>query len=326
MRTESRELLAVGIFGSKSRIGDRIEVLLRRRRTFSSRVSVAGVIASTVVLAGLMLGASFAPRWIAFAQQAVRPSFEVASIKPIPDPATWTQQFRAGKAHIGMKVDGRIVDIGASSIAELICLAYAAPSYRLSGPSWMTAFRFNVLATIPDGASKEQVPEMLQALLAERFKLTVHRENQDRSVYALVIGKNGSKLKESPPDAQPSEGPLGFTRVVPGDGIMHLESTKMPLGQFTDQLSLYLDRPVIDMTDLRGTWQLAVDIPKDALLNATVAAGGPRPQMPADYFSEPADGPAIFESVQKLGLKLEPRKAPIEVIVVDRLEKTPTEN
>src|SRR5580692_6531060 len=87
MRTESRDLLAVGILGSrsrgsKSRIGDRIEILLRRGRTFSPRVSAGGVAVSTVVLGGLMLGGSLAPRWIAFAQQQPRPSFEVASVKP----------------------------------------------------------------------------------------------------------------------------------------------------------------------------------------------------------------------------------------------------
>jgi len=88
MRTKSQELLAVGILGGKSRLGDRIEMLLRRGRTFSPRASAAGVAASAVVLCAFMLAGSLAPRWIAFAQQAVRPSFEVASIKPIPDPAT----------------------------------------------------------------------------------------------------------------------------------------------------------------------------------------------------------------------------------------------
>src|SRR5580692_8290557 len=81
MRTESRELLAVGIFGSRSRVGDRIEILLRRGRTFSPHASVTGVAVSAGVLSGLMLAGSLAPRWIAFAQQPARPEFEVASVK-----------------------------------------------------------------------------------------------------------------------------------------------------------------------------------------------------------------------------------------------------
>src|ERR1700685_704264 len=81
MGTRSRELLAVGIFGSKSRIGDRIEMLLRRSRTFSPRASRTGVAATIVVLGSLMLAGSLAPRWIAFAQEPTRPEFEVASVK-----------------------------------------------------------------------------------------------------------------------------------------------------------------------------------------------------------------------------------------------------
>lgn len=82
MRTESPELLAVGILGGKSRVGDRVEVLLRRDRTFSSRVSVAGITVSMVVLAGFLVAGSLAPHWIAFAQQGPQSAFEVASIRP----------------------------------------------------------------------------------------------------------------------------------------------------------------------------------------------------------------------------------------------------
>jgi hypothetical protein len=82
MRTESRELLAVGIFGRSSQLGDRIEILLRRGRTFSPRASAAGVVASAIVLAGLMFVGSFAPRWIAFAQEPASLAFDVAAVKP----------------------------------------------------------------------------------------------------------------------------------------------------------------------------------------------------------------------------------------------------
>src|ERR1700721_2160015 len=82
MRTEARELLAVGVFGGKSLIGDRIEMLLRRGRTFSSRASTGGGAVGAVVLCGLTVAGSLAPRWIAFAQQPASPSFEVVSVKP----------------------------------------------------------------------------------------------------------------------------------------------------------------------------------------------------------------------------------------------------
>src|ERR1700761_4640437 len=131
---------------------------------------------------------------IAFAQTAA-PSFEVATIKPAPplDPA----KIAAGKLHIGMKIDAGRVDIGFMSIADLIRTAYEVKSYQVSGPDWMNTERFEILAKIPEGGAKEQVPGMLKTLLQERFKLAVHKESKDHSVYALVVGKGGSKLKES---------------------------------------------------------------------------------------------------------------------------------
>src|SRR6266853_2169885 len=98
MRIESRELLAVGIFGRKSNLGDRIEMLLRRGRTFSPRVSSARVGVSAAALSGLVLAGSLAPRWIAFAQQQPRPSFEVASIKAgDPSALFFTGSLTAGR-------------------------------------------------------------------------------------------------------------------------------------------------------------------------------------------------------------------------------------
>ncbi len=229
----------------------------------------------------------------------------------------------------------------------------------------MTSERFDVLAKLPEGASREQVPEMLQALLAERFKLTVHRESKEHAVYALVVGKNGPKLKESPPDADApagggapaatddvnpqvrvsgrgentqvsiSGGQIGTAHMSVGpDGTMHLEAEKMTLAALADTLARFFDRPVVDLTKLKGTYQVALDLSMEDLRNAArnfgvVAPGlgggrdGARP--PADAASDPG-GLSIFAAVQQLGLKLEPRKVPLELIVIDHLEKTPTEN
>jgi len=306
---------------------------------------------------------------------AAGPAFEVATIKPAPDLMTLAQQVVAGKAHIGMQVDGARVDIGGTSLAELIRAVYKLKPYQLSGPAWMslmTAQRFDVMAKIPEGVSKDQVPEMLQALLAERFKLTVHRESRDRAVYALVVGTNGLKLKESLPDtdappaagnvandaasggttfntgngtmrvktdgkgsATVSGGPMGNMRVSPGtDGSIHLEASKMTFAALADTLSPFVDRPVLDMTGLKGNYRIALDIPMAELQKMARVAGFGMPGavpggvgagLPADAASDPSGG-AIFQSVQKLGLKLESRKAPVEIIVVDRVEKDPTEN
>jgi uncharacterized protein (TIGR03435 family) len=304
------------------------------------------------------------PRSI-FSQAATSPSFEVASIKPAAEitPGLGKAIIASGKLHIGMSVDGARVDIGYMSLADLIPIAFAVRPYQVSGPEWMKVQRFDILAKIPEGAAKEQVPEMLQALLEERFKLKVHRENRDFPVYGLVVGKAGSKLKESPPEtdtpatdaAQPGltvgvgenqvrinagrggaslfSGQNRTTKVTPGpDGQMRLEMSKMTMPAFAEMLTRLTDRPVIDMTELKGNYQIGLDLSMDTLVNVARAAGvaipafGARgePSRPA-VASDPSSG-SVFASVQQLGLRLDPRRSPVEFVVVDQVEKMPTEN
>lgn len=310
-------------------------------------------ISAGLVLAAAALGQTPAPG----------PAFEVASVKPAAP--LDRSQILSGQMHVGMKIDAARVDIGFMSLAELIRVAYRVKPYQISGPDWMASERFDVLAKLPEGASREQVPEMLQALLAERFKLKVHRESKEHAVYALVVGKNGPKLKESPPDADApagggaptaaddanpqvrvsgrgentqvsiSGGQIGTAHMSMGPGgTMHLEAAKMTLAALADTLSRFFDRPVVDLTELKGSYQVALDLSMEDLRNAARTAGIMAPglgggrggtQPPSDAASDPG-GLSIFAAVQQLGLKLEPRKAPIDFIVVDHLEKIPTEN
>jgi len=298
-----------------------------------------------------------------FSQAPPAISFEVASIKPSQEitPALGKAIVASGKLHVGMSIDAARVDIGFMSLADLIPIAFGVKSYQVSGPEWMKVQRFDILAKMPDGATKEQVPEMLKGLLQERFNLKVHRENRDFPVYGLVVGKGGSKLKETPPetDTPTSDAPQGgitfgdnpvrinagrgsatifsganrTTKIMPGpDGQMRLEMSKMSMPAFAEMLTRLLDRPVIDMSELKGNYQIVLDLSMDTLMNVARASGvgipafGARgePTRPADA-SDPSGG-SIFASVQQLGLKLDPRKAPVEFIVVDQLEKMPTEN
>src|SRR5207248_3269330 len=155
---------------------------------------------------------------IAFAQApATTPEFEVATIKAAPpiNPA----QIMQGKLHVGMKVDGARVDIGFMSLADLIRTAYDVKPYQVSGPDWLNTERFDFIAKLPDGATKDQVPGMLKSLLADRFKVAVHKESKEHAVYALVVGKNGPKLKDAPPD--PEAGPDGAR---PGKGGLTIDT------------------------------------------------------------------------------------------------------
>jgi uncharacterized protein (TIGR03435 family) len=276
---------------------------------------------------------------------------------------------------IGMKVDGAICDIASFSLRDLIRTAYEVKDYQITGPEWlgnpMSAQRFNIQATMPAGATEKQVPEMLKALLADRFKLTFHHDTKDHSVYALVVAKSGLKLKESEPDAPAPEtpgepnsdepkkgemvmgqgssqvrisgnmengkgvtvkgGPQGQMKMSMVDGKMHMEAAKMDMSTLCEFASRFVDRPVVDMTELKGHYQVALDLSMDDLKNVAKAAGMAMPAGGGDAGKGAAEasdpsGSSIFQSVQQMGLKLDARKAPLDIIVIDHLEKAPTEN
>src|SRR5947209_7412353 len=133
---------------------------------------------------------------------ATPPAFEVASIKAAAPPVN-------GRMMIRMAGDPGRVDYANVSLRDVIRIAYGVKEYQVSGPDWISATRFDILAKLPEGAPREEVPQMLQTLLAERFKLTVHRETKEHSMYALVVGKNGPKLKPAEADPQPLHNEIG---------------------------------------------------------------------------------------------------------------------
>lgn len=303
-------------------------------------------------------------------------AFEVATIRPAKMPSP--TDIMNGKMHVGIKVDQARVDMGLVSLTEMICKAYNVKSYQVSGPDWMGGMggqRFDVLAKMPEGATKDQVPEMLQALLAERFKLAIHRESKEHPIYALVVGKNGLKMKEVPADpaapapagksdaaagdpgteAAPAKdsspqiqfkstgersgtatvrGPDGNAKMSFSPGGLHMEFEKMTMDKFAETLTPFLDRPVVDMTELKGNYQVALDLSMEDLKNVgrkfgmampgAPPAAGDTNALPSDAVSDPAG--SVFKSVQALGLKLEPRKTPLDQIVIDHIEKMPTDN
>ena len=129
-----------------------------------------------------------------------RPTFDVASIKKAEPMSVNT--VMSGKLNMGMTIDNAMVNIKAMSITEMLRYAYKVKSFQISGPAWLNMDRWDIVAKMPSGASRDDIPAMVQALLAERFKLTLHRSATDQAVYALVVAKPGL-LKESPPDDPP---------------------------------------------------------------------------------------------------------------------------
>ena len=177
----------------------------------------------------LVLGAALAGGALAqSAPAAPKLQFEVATVKPAP-PIN-PQAVAAGKLHVGLNIDQARVDIGFLSLADLIQAAYKVKQHQLVAPEWIKNERFDILAKMPEGANKDQVPEMLQSLLADRFGLKFHKEQREQQVMALVVGKGGPKLKESAkedPAAAEKEKEKGGQTIQFGGGEMRQSGNSM---------------------------------------------------------------------------------------------------
>ena len=270
-----------------------------------------------------------------------RPEFEVASIRPSADQG-------AGQVGVGLHLDGAQVRCSYLSLKDYVVMAYRLKFYQVSGPEWIASQRFDIAATIPSEGSSGQIPEMLQALLADRFAMKVHRETREFPVYGLQVLKSGLKAKESASDSAageggPGRGPVNIAAGGSQAGVgvnlgggsyftfgnNHLEARKLSMATLADTLARFVDRPVVDMTELKGNYDFDLEVtPEDyqaMLIRSAIAAGVTLPPQ-ALRALENASGDSLSTALQKVGLKLEPRKAPLEVLVIDSALKTPTEN
>ena len=271
----------------------------------------------------------------AFGQQpaAPQPQFEVASIKPAAPDARGT--------FIRTAPGGRL-NISNMPLKKMIVLAWRIQPFQLSGgPSWMDSARYDISAKPEGNPARDQVPLMLQALLADRFELMIHRETKELPIYALVLankdGKLGPRLTESkegsctPPD--PSKPPPppepGKPPSLGCGGIMmspkQFTASSVQVGDLTPMLSRILGRTVVDKTGLTGKFDMTMEwTPDESQAMQALPGGGPNgpaPPPPAD-----PNGPSIFTAIQEqLGLKLESQKGPVEILVIDHVEK-PSEN
>ena len=161
-------------------------------------ICCAGLLALTVCAASAQTTATQA--------EGASVAFDVASVKPAA-PITGGRLMVRMSGGPGSPDPGQITYTNVA-MKNLLTTAYNVKGYQISGPAWLDSERYDIAAKIPKGATKEQFQLMLQNLLAERFKLTLHRESKDLPIYALVVGKNGVKMKESPKD-DPAPDPAG---------------------------------------------------------------------------------------------------------------------
>jgi len=258
------------------------------------------------------------------AQSPRTPSFDVATIKPIPPDG------RPTKGWVGVQYNADSVEFAYQTLRDVICNAYGYNNLRFDGqiaglPDWATTQRFDILAkmTVADAATfatlrkDEQMhwrEQAIQSLLAERFSLTDHRGTKQVPVFDLVVAKDGIKMKDAATDSTPPQ--LGKDEDgKPRPGVRFLKDTSImqaySMQSFTDLLSLpaaQLGRPVLDNTGLTGTYNFTVDW---SIYSAGAAAAG--------------EATSIFDALEKIGLKLRPSTAALPTIVVDHVEH-PTAN
>ena len=235
---------------------------------------------------------------IALAQTA---GFEVASIKPSAPEARGFAVIPSAGGRLTMKN---------CSLKRLLALSYHLQDFQVSGgPKWMDADRYDIVAKAEgnQNLTEHQLLELLRPVLAERFQVAFHRETKELPRYLLVPGKGGSKLTE-----------------VKADGAPQLEvrnrrlitARRAPLSQLVEMLSWVLGRAVVDQTGLKGVYDFKLEWTPDDL----------QPSEAGGASGSPEGGNSLFAAIQEqLGLRLDPQKGPVEMLVVEKAEK-PAEN
>jgi uncharacterized protein (TIGR03435 family) len=292
---------------------------------------------------------------LAFGQVAENLTFEVASVKPAVPPAPGGPMFFGGRGGPGTPDPGRITWTNAT-LKTLLTIAYDVKNYQVNGPAWIDTERYDIVAKVPDGATKEQVNVMWQNLLKERFGMVLHHESKEFQVSELVVAKTGSKLKETaldpnapppPPPTGPPEPPKldknGFPEMNgpglrmmfqngPNGAVGHMVARAQPISGLTSMLGNQLNRPVVDKTGLTGKYDFNLEYTPDlsglpGLPPPPPGFGGPGPAPGAPPTEASAPGSNLAAAIeQQLGLRLVSSKAKLDVVVVDKAEKVPTEN
>lgn len=263
-------------------------------------------------------------------------AFDAASVKPA-GPIARGRGFPAPNGGPGSKDPSRI-HYPFVSLQFLLIKAYGVDAFQIVGPDWLNMTRFDIDATLPPETTQEQFRLMLQNLLSERFKLTIHRETKELPGYSLVVVKSAPKMTKSVETPAPQDdgtqeqplklGPDGFF-VPPTRAGIFLQMTAFPGARSTfrqmtmqdlaNSLQGQLKRPVVDATRLTGKYDFTLKFSMEGL----DLGSGRIPVSPGDAEIPPD----IFSALQsQLGLKLESKRGPVDMIVVDHVEKTPVAN
>jgi len=246
---------------------------------------------------------------------ADQPRFEVASVK------------LADRCSMQNSIDPGMISLNGDPLKVVLQEAFNVKMDQITGPSWLDGDCFTIVAKMPEGATKDQLPAMLQALLSERFKLAAHKESRQGSGYALTVDKGGPKFRATDlgsPDAIAHAGQVTFGRST---GLIKGSMTMASLARFVSQK---LSAPVQDLTGLQGKYDVDVAWAPDRTGEnggLFTPDGATRADAAVAEASLPAGKEDIFTSFRDtLGLRLEPRKEQVEVLVIDHIERIPAGN
>ncbi len=230
--------------------------------------------------------------------------------RPFGQPAA---PYKGGPIHIGITGGPGTADPGRvtfdnATLKLILIRAFDRESYQILGPDWLNMDMFDIVAKLPPDSTEDQFRMMLQNLLRERFGMVAHREKRDLPVYVLTAGKGGVRIS-----------PLGRTP--------NLTCKQCTLGQFVEKLGNPGGRPVFDRTGLDGVYDFALSFEPDfGVCRRCVTSGDGPPPPSANAIS--VDTPPVLTAAveQQLGLKLVAQKMPVDVVVIDRIEKNPAGN
>ena len=303
-------------------LAGRIARLLGHSRPPAHTGLGSGVVAVAILLVIAAYGV--------FGQSAQPPAFQVASIKRNTDTAFRGMGVRA-------QPGGRLTTQNAP-LMMLIQNAYAVQAFQVGGgPAWINAEGYDIEAKPEGNADRQQMWLMLQTLLADRFKLALHRDTKELPVYALSVTKGGLKqpppkeggcatfAPDAPPPAPGAGIPCGKIRVMGLPSGVRMEGSKVPMAELIRTLAMVLGRPVLDKTEFTTEFEVRLDFTPDETTAGLPGAGGPGDPGGPPPSTDPSR-PSISAALQEqLGLKLAPAKGPVEVLVIDRVER-PTAN
>jgi len=226
--------------------------------------------------------------------QDAHPAYEVASVK------LNTSGSGSSSSHGST---GQIVFTN-QTLKRLIEQAYSVKPFQVTGPGWMETVRFDIAAKYPPDTKSDDYARMLRTLLEDRFKLAVHRESKDMPGYALLVAKRGFQLKPVEPGGSGSHSTGGRVRT--------LTAKKTSMAQLADFVARGLGEMVVDQTGIDGVYDFELRWTNDDQISSDIDADA---------------APTLFTALQEtLGLRLQRQKVPVEIVVVDHVERVPTEN